>query len=114
MICCGLPLTLPSGPVLSKTRLMTFPGDRLPGLFRVRGLFGDLIMCRCLFVAANGFDLADALSAMDSAELRLENFFARLFARHANARSLARPDLQNLHVVLHRRREHHILLLATA
>jgi hypothetical protein len=31
MICCGVPRTLPSGPELSKTRLMLLPfGLRLP------------------------------------------------------------------------------------
>ena len=44
MICCGVPRTLPSGPELSKTRLMMFPpeGRLLRFLFRDRD-FDDLM-----------------------------------------------------------------------
>jgi len=47
MICCGVPRTLPSGPELSKTRLITLPvGRRLFWfLFRERDLFELLIFC---------------------------------------------------------------------
>ena len=57
MICCGVPRTLPSGPALSKTRLMMLPMllrgrlllllllwlPLLPGLFLERDLFDGLM-----------------------------------------------------------------------